>query len=272
MLNLAFQLTEAKYGTNVPDWIIKALWIAPIVPFAWWFFSHPRLTKHRDWIKERYRARPSLTVTLGIVSMAIVVTCSVAIGHSIWKVITETRQPPKQGSKPPTNLQSTKDSDLERNLLTQITGGDQPFIVNPWPIPGKSGRWMLHVYNSGGPIIKDAKALICSVTNLNENVLDLWRKSIGTTKGPACLYLSIGDIASADSGMGSLSFNHYAPLKSGNYFIDMMTRTKRFSEKLQLSPNIENYEVYAGDKLALWGCNSKCTWCSSEQCKAMPQR
>ena len=150
-------------------------------------------------------------------------------------------------------------------LRTEITGGTQWFVFNPEPMPDKRGYWRLHLYNSMGPIIKDAKAVICPVANLDGNASDLLLNVL-RKRGSVCSVLEIGDIPSVESGMGSLDFFNYAPLKNGSYLIDLMTRTKRFTEKLQLLPNMrEIYEIYAGDKLVAWGCNGagKCTWCSS---------
>lgn len=88
-VNLAVQLTIAKYGANIPDSLIIGVWILTLVSFAGWGLTHPNLI---GWMKERFKVRPVSTTALAVVGTFVVLFCAASlafIGRGVWHRITK---------------------------------------------------------------------------------------------------------------------------------------------------------------------------------------
>jgi hypothetical protein len=107
--SIALDLTVTKYGVGVPDIIIISLWLLPIVPLAWWVYTHPGLVHHRGWFENRLSQRPISTVFV----LGITLACIGGIGRGIWVGLT---RPQITTTKP--SIQTQPDC----SVLT-ITGG-----------------------------------------------------------------------------------------------------------------------------------------------------
>lgn len=78
VLNVAFNLSLAKgWADSVPNWFVIALWITPLVPLVWWAVTHDKLTRQREWIKERFIKEP-YSSTVVVIVVALVVLLSIA--------------------------------------------------------------------------------------------------------------------------------------------------------------------------------------------------
>ena len=62
LISLAVNTTLAKYGPRTPDWVIVALYLAPLAPLGWWVYTHEKLAQKRAWLRDRCTQKPTTTV------------------------------------------------------------------------------------------------------------------------------------------------------------------------------------------------------------------
>jgi hypothetical protein len=81
MLNVAFQLSQAKgWAGFVPDGVVIALWILPVVPLAIWLLTHERLRGSRAKLKAVYDVKPYRTVAAILLMFSL-------IGYSTYEIV-----------------------------------------------------------------------------------------------------------------------------------------------------------------------------------------
>lgn len=100
-LSLALNLTLSKYGANVYDWIIISAWLLPLAPLLWLGVTNEKTLRHRQWLGQRFSARPIRTSILAT-SIVIIVLISVAsVAHRTWQMLTRVNTSPKVAISPP---------------------------------------------------------------------------------------------------------------------------------------------------------------------------
>src|SRR6476620_1706337 len=93
MLNIALQLTMAKYGTNVPDLLIILFWLTPLIPFIWWASTHENVSPHRQWLKAKFKSSPALTAIAALIVISII---GISLGSAVyrgWAKLTKPQSP-----------------------------------------------------------------------------------------------------------------------------------------------------------------------------------
>jgi hypothetical protein len=87
ILSMAFQLTMAKYGANIPDGWLLFLWLAPLVPFAWWVWTHDKLITRRQKLTRYFQLHPWKTILSALATITITVSCFGGVGYVGWKIL-----------------------------------------------------------------------------------------------------------------------------------------------------------------------------------------
>jgi hypothetical protein len=87
ILSIAFQLTLAKYGTEVPDWGLLILWVLPLAPFGWWLWTHDKVLSRRDKLKHYFQLHPWRSVAVSVATLLIVAACLAGIGYTGWRIV-----------------------------------------------------------------------------------------------------------------------------------------------------------------------------------------
>jgi hypothetical protein len=100
LVNIAFQLTMAKYGADVPDGAILALWVMPLVPFGWWVWTHDKLLSRREKIKQYFRLHLWKSIAATVATILIVLACVAGIGYTGWKMLNVRHENESKGIKP----------------------------------------------------------------------------------------------------------------------------------------------------------------------------
>jgi type IV secretory pathway VirB10-like protein len=84
MLNIALNITLAKYGADAPDSLIIVLWLVPLLPLGWLFYTHEKVKQRRVWLRERFSLKPKSTLAAVFVVLIIVVgSLSMAISGAV---------------------------------------------------------------------------------------------------------------------------------------------------------------------------------------------
>jgi hypothetical protein len=86
ILSIAFQLTLAKYGTEVPDLLLLVLWVVPLAPFGWWLWTHDKLLSRREKMKQYFRLHLWRSIVATVATMLIVTACLLGVGYTGWKM------------------------------------------------------------------------------------------------------------------------------------------------------------------------------------------
>jgi hypothetical protein len=72
LVSLAVNTTLSKYGPQTPDWVLIALWLIPLAPLGWWVYTHEKLKRWREWLREQFSTKPKRTVVAAIAVLIIV--------------------------------------------------------------------------------------------------------------------------------------------------------------------------------------------------------
>jgi hypothetical protein len=91
IINLALNITLAKYGAEVPDWAIVSLWLLPIIPLCYWVYTHEKLLRHRQWIEGRFRTAPITSSLQAAGILAILVICVSGVWYTLAQRVTRRR-------------------------------------------------------------------------------------------------------------------------------------------------------------------------------------
>jgi hypothetical protein len=87
MMNLALNVTLARWGGQAPGWLIVSLWLLPLAPLIWWLYTHERVKGWKIWLRDRYTQKPKGTVTAALVALLIVCACiPMAIYEAVVRV------------------------------------------------------------------------------------------------------------------------------------------------------------------------------------------
>lgn len=160
MFNLALALTTAKYGASVPDGLIIALWIIPLIPLGYWAYTHPKLIIHRQWLEGRYRGKPIPTLVVGLVVLAIIGICLIGATHKIWGKLSRQKQPNIVAvtNEPPTvqalvTREPAQTSSSDSQALKERKGKGRKAAQPAPPVPASSS---ISQSNSGGINVQQA--------------------------------------------------------------------------------------------------------------------
>jgi hypothetical protein len=88
-MTIAFQLTMAKYGADVPDLWLLVLWLLPLAPFGWWLYTHDKLQTRREKMKRYFRLHPWASIGVTLATLVIVGSCIAGVSYTGWKMLTE---------------------------------------------------------------------------------------------------------------------------------------------------------------------------------------
>jgi hypothetical protein len=101
ILSVAFQLTMAKYGADVPDGWLLVLWIVPLVPFVWWLWTHEKVLSRRQQVREYFRKYPWTAVIVTLATLFIVTSCLVGLSYTSWQMLKIQHQANQAKNEPP---------------------------------------------------------------------------------------------------------------------------------------------------------------------------
>jgi hypothetical protein len=119
VLNIAFNLTTSKYGVNIPDALIIACWLIPILPLLYLLLTHPKATKHREWYVQRLKSRATSTVVLTAVGAIVLVVSLGSASYRTWRALSN---PVPQASN---NLVLGKQQSIAATTSVQSTAANQ---------------------------------------------------------------------------------------------------------------------------------------------------
>lgn len=103
VLSTASNLWIGKHAQDVPDAIIIALFIIPLLPLAWWVYTHEKTLRSRQRILGIFRTRFMFSLLVFVVVGAIVGGSFAGVGYTLWH---RTQKPtakdlPAPKTKPP---------------------------------------------------------------------------------------------------------------------------------------------------------------------------
>jgi hypothetical protein len=125
-LNMAFNLTIGKYGTNVPDVLIIVFWVLPALPLIWLAITHPKLIRHRHWYRERLQANTIATLLFTFIAICILAISIGGASYRVWKGISKPEVAKNNLPKPPAST-STPDPIIQVSFeLTNLNIPVQP--------------------------------------------------------------------------------------------------------------------------------------------------
>src|SRR5260370_26602126 len=96
ILNLALNVTLAKYGATAPDWLIVCLWLLPLLPLLYWAITHEKLLRHRTWVVEQYRHSKGRVIGVATIAVVLIGASLFGAGYRILKRITRVSAPQQQ--------------------------------------------------------------------------------------------------------------------------------------------------------------------------------
>ncbi|MGO9124070.1 MAG: hypothetical protein ACLP6G_04200 [Terriglobales bacterium] len=144
-MSIAFQLTLAKYGTDVPDGWLLVLWVVPLVPFGWWLWTHDKLLTRRDKLKQYFRLHPWRATLATVAVCLIVASCLGGVGYIGWRMLrvrhenakeTVTAVAPLTAASVPSTAPS-----IQATPQKKVKAQDNPQHAND-PYDGYSDEWL----------------------------------------------------------------------------------------------------------------------------------
>jgi hypothetical protein len=106
-LSLAFQLSMAKYGADVPDAWLLVLWLLPLAPLIWWLCTHEKLLSRREQLKRSFQQNPVVTSFVTIATLLIVVSCMAGVSYTGWRMLRIRHESSAHGTDTKTPQKST---------------------------------------------------------------------------------------------------------------------------------------------------------------------
>jgi hypothetical protein len=122
VISIAFQLTMAKYGADIPDGWLLVLWIAPLAPLAWWIWTHDKLLSRREKIRKYFELHPWAASIIALATLVIVVSCIAAAGYIGWKMLKARHETANTGGQQNLSIPDQKET------------GSQPIPKSSTPI------------------------------------------------------------------------------------------------------------------------------------------
>jgi hypothetical protein len=119
VLSTATNLWISKHAQDVPDAVIIGLFIIPLLPLAWWVYTHEKALRSRQRILNILRTRFMFSLLVVVVVGAIVGASLAGVGYTLWhrtqntQNINPDQQPPK--TRPPVPPPSSTDKTVEHH-------------------------------------------------------------------------------------------------------------------------------------------------------------
>lgn len=122
VLNVAFSLALSKgWADRIPNSLVAALWILPIIPLAWWAWTHEETIRRRQWATDKFHAHPVKSSIITAAVVGVVLVSLAGAGHRLWANVS----PPQVATNNPEPAR-TKPSPTPPTPTAPINGPSSP--------------------------------------------------------------------------------------------------------------------------------------------------